>query len=65
RLLGLGERAARMVVSECVEDGLLTAPSHRSDLTPVYPVYAAAYLFPHLFEIDDPQAAMRETLHRS
>lgn len=62
RLLGLGERSARAVLSECVEDGLLTAPSHRSDLTPVFPVYAAAYLFPHLFEIDDPQAAMRETL---
>lgn len=62
RLLDLGERAARAVVSECVEDGLLTAPSHRGDLTPVFPVYAAAYLFPHLFEIDDPQAAMRETL---
>jgi len=62
RLLGLGERAARAVVSECVDDGLLVAPSHRSDLTPEFPVYAAAYLFPHLFEIDDPQAAMRETL---
>lgn len=62
RLLGLSERAARKVVSECVEDGLLTAKSSRADLTPVYPVYAAAYLFPHLFEIDDPQAAMRETL---
>ncbi len=61
RLLGLGERAARAVLSECVEDGLLTAPSHRGDLTPVFPVYAAAYLFPHLFEIDDPQAAMKET----
>ena len=65
RLLGLGERAARAVVSECVEDGLLTAQSHRGDLTPAFPVYAAAYLFPHLFEIDDPQAAMRETLGRS
>lgn len=62
RLLGLGERAARAVLSECVEDGLLTASSHRGDLTPMFPVYAAAYLFPHLFEIDDPQAAMRETL---
>jgi len=62
RLLGLGERAARTVLSECVEDGLLTATSHRGDLTPAFPVYAAAYLFPHLFEIDDPQAAMRETL---
>lgn len=62
RLLGLGERAARKVVSECVEDGLLTATSSRADLTAVFPVYAAAYLFPHLFEIDDPQAAMRETL---
>jgi Fic family protein len=62
RLLGLGERAARKVVAECVEDGLLTAPSSRADLTPVFPVYAAAYLFPHLFEIDDPQAAMWETL---
>ncbi|MBL6750844.1 MAG: Fic family protein [Nevskia sp.] len=62
RLLGLGERAARTIVSECVEDGLLTATSTRADLTPVFPVYAAAYLFPHLFEIDDPQAAMRETL---
>lgn len=62
RLLGLGERAARAVLSECVEDGLFKAPSHRGDLTPVFPVYAAAYLFPHLFEIDDPQAAMRETL---
>ena len=62
RLLGLGERAARKVVSECVADGLLTATSTRADLTPAYPVYAAAYLFPHLFEIDDPQAAMRETL---
>lgn len=65
RLLGLGERAARKVVSECVEDGLLTATSSRADLTPVFPVYAAAYLFPHLFEIDDPQAAMRETLARA
>lgn len=62
RLLGLGERAARKVVAECVEDGLLTAPTSRADLTPAFPVYAAAYLFPHLFEIDDPQAAMRETL---
>ncbi|HSW11969.1 MAG TPA: Fic family protein [Solimonas sp.] len=62
RLLGLGERAARAVVSECVEDGLLAATSSRADLTPAFPVYAAAYLFPHLFEIDDPQAAMRETL---
>ena len=62
RLLGLGERAARKVVSECVEDGLLAATSSRSGLTPVFPVYAAGYLFPHLFEIDDPQAAMRETL---
>lgn len=62
RLLELGERAARKVVSECVDDGLLTAPSTRADLRPAYPVYAAAYLFPHLFEIDDPQAAMRETL---
>lgn len=62
RLLGLGERAARAVVAECVEDGLLTAVSHRSDLMPLFPVYAAAYLFPHLFEIDDPQAAMQETL---
>lgn len=62
RLLGLGERAARMVVSECVADGLLVATSPRADLTPAFPVYAAAYLFPHLFEIDDPQAAMRETL---
>lgn len=62
RLLGLGERAARMVVAECVEDGLITATSSRADLTPRYPVYAAAYLFPHLFEIDDPQAAMRDTL---
>ena len=65
RLLGLGERAARKVVSECVADGLLTATSTRADLTPAYPVYAAAYLFPHLFEIDDPQAAMRETLERA
>lgn len=64
RLLGLGERAARKVVSECVADGLLAATSTRADLTPAYPVYAAAYLFPHLFEIDDPQAAMRETLQR-
>lgn len=63
-LLALGERAARKVVSECVADGLLTATSTRADLTPAYPVYAAAYLFPHLFEIDDPQAAMRETLQR-
>jgi Fic family protein len=62
RLLGLGERAARIVVAECVDDGLLTSTSTRADLTPVFPVYAAAYLFPHLFEIDDPQAAMRETL---
>lgn len=62
RLLGLGERAARKVVAECVDDGLLTATSTRADLTPVFPVYAAAYLFPHLFEIDDPQSAMRETL---
>ncbi|MFP5357916.1 MAG: Fic family protein [Gammaproteobacteria bacterium] len=62
RLLGLGERAARKVVAECVEDGLLTATSSRADLMPVFPVYAAAYLFPNLFEIDDPQAAMRETL---
>jgi len=62
RLLGLGERAARTVVSECVADGLLVATSPRADLTPAFPVYAAAYLFPHLFEIDDPQAAMRETL---
>lgn len=62
RLLGLGERAARIVVAECVEDGLLTATSTRAHLTPVFPVYAAAYLFPSLFEIDDPQAAMRETL---
>lgn len=62
RLLGLGERAARSVVSECVGDGLLMAETHRADLVPRYPVYAAAYLFPHLFEIDDPQAAMRETL---
>lgn len=62
RLLGLGERAARKVVAECIGDGLLTAETHRADLLPRYPVYAAAYLFPHLFEIDDPQAAMRETL---
>lgn len=62
RLLGLGERAARKVVAECVDDGLLMAESHRADLLPRYPVYSAAYLFPHLFEIDDPQAAMRETL---
>jgi Fic family protein len=62
RLLGLGERTARKIVAECVDDGLLTATSTRADLTPVFPVYAAAYLFPHLFEIDDPQAAMRETL---
>lgn len=62
RLLNLGERAARTVVSECVADGLLESPSSRADLTPAYPVYAAAYLFPHLFEIDDPQAAMRQTL---
>jgi Fic family protein len=62
RLLGLGERAARKVVAECVEDSLLTATSSRADLTPVFPVYAAAYLFPNLFEIDDPQAAMQETL---
>lgn len=62
RLLGLGERAARAVLAECVADGLLTAASHRGDLTPAFPVYAAAYLFPHLFEIDDPQAAMKETL---
>lgn len=33
-------------------------------LSPISWVYAAAYLFPHLFEIDDPQAAMRETLQR-
>lgn len=62
RLLGLGERAARKVVAECVDDGLLVADSHRADLTSRFPVYASAYLFPHLFEIDDPQAAMRETL---
>lgn len=65
RLLGLGERAGRKVVAECVEDGLLAAASSRADLTPVFPVYAAAYLFPHLFEIDDPQAAMRETLGKA
>lgn len=58
----MGERAARTIVSECVDDGLLAATSTRADLTPVFPVYAAAYLFPHLFEIDDPQVAMRETL---
>jgi Fic family protein len=62
RLLGLGERAARNVVSECVADGLLTATSSRADLLPAFPVYAAAYLFPNLFEIDDPQEAMRQTL---
>lgn len=62
RLLGLGERAARNVVSECVADGLLTSTSSRADLLPAFPVYAAAYLFPNLFEIDDPQEAMRETL---
>jgi len=62
QLLGLGERAARIGVSECVADGLLVSTSSRADLTPNFPVYAAAYLFPHLFEIDDPQAAMRETL---
>lgn len=62
RLTGLGERAGRKVVAECVEDGLLSATSSRADLTPTFPVYAAAYLFPHLFEIDDPEAVMRETL---
>lgn len=62
RLLGLGERTARTVVSECLADGLLTATSSRADLLPAFPVYATAYLFPNLFEIDDPQAAMRETL---
>jgi len=64
-LLGLGERTARTIVAECVADGLLVAASPRADLTPAFPVYAAAYLFPHLFEIDDPQAAMRETLASS
>lgn len=62
RLLGLSERGSRTIVAECVADGLLTATSSRTALTPLYPVYAAAYLFPNLFEIDDPQAAMRETL---
>jgi Fic family protein len=62
RLLDLGERAARNIVAECLKDGLLIADNHRADLSPRYPVYAAAYLFPHLFEIDNPQATMRESL---
>jgi len=64
-LLNVSERTARMVVAECVADGLLVSTSHRSDLHPRFPVYAAAYLFPHLFEVDDPQAAMLETLSDS
>lgn len=61
-LIDLGARAARTVVSEPLADGLLTATSSRADLMPAFPIYAAAYLFPNLFKINDPQAAMRETL---
>lgn len=63
RLLGLGERAARKIVAACVEDGLLVSESSRAPLHPAYPVYSAAYLFPQLFEISDPRAAMLETLN--
>jgi len=62
RLIDLGARTARTVVSECLADGLLTATSSKANLMPAFPIYAAAYLFPNLFETNDPQAAMRETL---
>ncbi|HEX4381753.1 MAG TPA: Fic family protein [Myxococcales bacterium] len=49
RILGLGERTARTVVSRLVAQGLLQAKSHRAPLRLAFPSKAAQYYFPDLY----------------
>lgn len=61
-LVGLSSRRGRDIAKECLDDGLLTSVSEKSALLPRFPMYAMAYLFPNLFPLDNPRAAMREYL---
>lgn len=58
-LLGLSTRRSSGLVRECLNDKLLVTPSEKGPLRIAFPMYLLAYLFPHLFPVDDPQAAMK------
>ena len=61
-LVGLSERRGRDITRECLADGLITSPSEKGLLLPHFPMWVMAYLFPNLFPLDNPRAAMREYL---
>ena len=64
-LVGLSERRARDITRECLIDGLLVSPSEKGELQAGFPMWAMASLFPNLFPIDDPHAAMMEAVNVS
>lgn len=53
RILGLGERSAREVVSQLLREGLLTSPTPRAPLRIAFPADAAGAWFPELFPASD------------
>jgi Fic family protein len=59
-LMGLATRTASDIVRDCLNDKVLTSPSAKGLLYPGFPMYSLAYLFPHLFPVDNPEAAMRD-----
>lgn len=58
-LIGRSSRTASKIIRECLDDGLLVSDTEKGALRVGFPMYALAYLVPHLFEVDDPQAAMK------
>jgi len=53
QMTGLGERAARKIISQLLRDGLLVSQSHRAELRIGFPLDALNILFPNLY----PEAA--------
>jgi Fic family protein len=58
-ILHLSTRRSSDLIKELLHDKLLHSPSDKGPLYAAFPVYSLAYLFPHLFPVDDPQAAMK------
>lgn len=58
-ILNLGTRRTSDLIKELLHDKLLTSKSERGAVHVAFPAYSLAYLFPHLFLVDDPQAAMK------
>jgi Fic family protein len=63
-MLHLSTRRSSDLIKELLHDRLLSSPSDKGPLRAAFPMYSLAYLFPHMFPIDNPEVAMKAFCNR-